>query len=207
MYSIAADFSRTRVWLAVFVTLLETLRSGFTLMAVSTLLLPLVLLGAPYVGHPAWMSFVAMWATCNLVLLIALFAMSYYLNLREVRRALRILPTTRVNYQLSDEGCAISSDACSEFLPWRSFVGLTRYPHMVLLEIIERRSKKELSESLRASLRARPERGTILRQGRGFPVFWMLPLPLRSFLVIPASAVPEEQIAFIRDRLGTAGRA
>ena len=207
LYSIAADFSRARVRLAVFLTLLETLRIGFAVLAVATLLLALVLLGAPYVAHPAWMSCVAIGVAWNVFCLIVIFALSYYLNLREVRRALRILPTTRVNYQLSDDGCAISSDAWSEFLPWRSFVRLTRYPRMVLLEIVEHRSKKELTESLRVSLRARPERATILRQGRGFPVFWMLPLPLRTFLIIPAGAVPEEQIAFIRDRLGTAGRA
>ena len=204
MYSIAADFSQTRVGLAVFVTMLETLRTGIV---VATLLLASAILGALYLGQLGWMSSVVAGVACNLISLLAIFAANYCLNLREVRRALRILPTNRVNYQLSDEGCAISSDACSEFLPWRSFVRLTRYPQMVLLEIIEHRSKKELTESLRAGLRARPERATILRQGRGFPVFWMLPLPLRSFLVIPASAVPEEQIAFIRNRLGTAGRA
>ena len=203
MYSMAADFSRAQVRLAVFVTLVETLRILLTVMAVATL----ALLGVLYFGLPGWPSNIASGMACGLTSWIAMVAVAYYVNLREVRRALRILPTTRVSYQLSEEGCAISSDAWSEFLPWRCFLRLTRYPRVVLLEIIESRSKEELTNSLQARLRAKSGRAAIRWQGRGFPVFWMLPLPLRSFLVIPASGLPVEQIAFIRDRLIAAGRA
>lgn len=207
MYSIAADFSRTRVRLAVLVTLLETTGTSFTVIVVAILALALLLVGTLHGVQPGWLYSVATGVAMGMSLWVAIFVLAYYVNLREVRRALRILPTTRVNYQLSEEGCAISSDACSEFLPWRSFLRLTRYPRMLLLEIIERRSKEELAQSLRRSLRAAPARVAIRRQGRGFPVFWMLPVPQRTFLIIPAGAVPEEQIAYIRDRLGTAGRA
>jgi hypothetical protein len=78
---------------------------------------------------------------------------------------------------------------------------------MMLLEIIQHRSREDLGELLHMRLRAMPLRAAIRRHARGFPVFWMLPIPMRSFLVIPATGVPEEQIAFIRDRLGSAGRA
>ena len=207
MYSIAADFPRARVRLAVFVTLLATIGTRVLVASVATPVVALVLVGALRGSQLVWLYSAATGVAVCLTCWIVILALSYYINLRETRRALRILPTTRVSYHLSDEGCAISSDACSEFLPWRSFVRLTRYPRMVLLEIIERRSKDGLAESLRARLRTRPLRAAIRGRGRGFPVFWMLPLPLRTFLVIPAGAVPEEQIAFMRDRLGTSGRA
>jgi hypothetical protein len=194
MYSIAAEFSRARVGFAVLVTMLETLGIWPFVSVIATLTLALVVPGF------------AMVAIVAQALFIAIFVLAYCVSLREMRRALLILPTNRVSYQLSEEGCAISSDALSEFLPWRSFLRVTHYPSMVLLEIIQRSSREDLLELLRARLRTMPLQAALRRQARGFPVFWMRPMPLRTFLVIPATGMPEEQIAFIRDRLGSAGR-
>ena len=207
MYSIAAEFSRARVGLAVLVTMLETVGVWTIVSVIATLTLALVVPGTPYFHQLYWLPGFAMGVIGAMTAFIAVFALGYYVNLREMRRALLILPTTRVSYHLSEEGCAISSDALSEFLPWRSFLRLTRYPSMVLLEIIQRRSREELSDSLRTRLRTMPLKAALRRQARGFPVFWMLPVPQRTFLVIPATGVPQEQIAFIRDRLGSTGRA
>jgi hypothetical protein len=70
---------------------------------------------------------------------------------------------------------------------------------MWLLEIVEQRSSKEMTESLSAALRTTPLDEAMAPQTRGFPIFWVLPVPLRTFLVLPAAALNEEQLAFIKE--------
>jgi hypothetical protein len=198
MYTIAARFSMMQVRMAVLYVLLQTFRSLNAFVVASAIILGVCVLRAvDIVGSNTLLS-VTTGISVGLIGWIALIAVLYGVNMRFVKRRVLALASTRVTYHLSNEGCTVSSDAWNGFLPWQSFGRLVRRPNIWLLEIVEQRPSKEMTESLSAALRTTPLDEAMAAQTRGFPIFWVLPVPLRTFLALPAATLHAEQLAFIK---------
>jgi len=103
-----------------------------------------------------------------------------------------------VTYQLAENGCAVSSGTWNGVIPWASVVRILKYPYVLLLEIRDTRSRKEIIDSFKAELKQKQSVAAAQDQtSRGFPVFWAQPVALRSFLVLPKKNVSEEHASFI----------
>jgi hypothetical protein len=201
MHSIAVRFSVMEVRMAVLHVLLQTFRSSNVLVVASSIVVSVYAMRAvDIVGSNTLLS-ATIGISVALIGWIMLIAVMYVVNMRFLKRVVQTLPNTSVTYHLSSGGCAVSSDAWNGFLPWHSFGRLVRRPYMLLLEIVEQRPGKEMTESLRAALRTTPADAAMAAQTRAFPIFWVLPVPFRTFLVLPAAALNEEQLAFLKSML------
>jgi hypothetical protein len=201
MYSIAVRFSTMQVRMAVLHVLLQTFHSLNVLVVASSMAVSVYVMHAvDIVGSNTLLS-ATIGISVGLIGWMVLIAVMYVVNMRFLKRMVQTLPNTSVTYHLSSGGCAVSSDAWNGFLPWHSFGRLVWRPSMLLLEIVEQRPGEEMAESLRAALRTTPADVATAAQTRAFPIFWVLPVPFRTFLALPAAALSEEQQAFIKNML------
>lgn len=142
-------------------------------------------------------AFVAIW-------LIVLGAL-YITHWRLTYRLFRSLTSNDVTFRFTTEGCAVASSSWSGFLPWTSISRTFRCPLVWLFEISEPRSEKQIASSFLSALEEKQSvpAAEVQAQPMGFPVMWLRPVPLRSFLVVPTEKLSEEHIRFISKASGS----
>ena len=198
MYSIEAQFSGKQIALASMASYIETFRPWIVAVFVVWLTLLLWLTSKL---HLAWLFSINSFATgfaFGLTGALVGFLALCILGVVQCSLAHRRLRGRPVVYRLSEEGCDVASDDLAIKIPWRSIVRASKYPSVLLLEISEKRSRQELTQSIRQSLRREANLSVLAREGWGFPVFWALPLPFRRFVALPSAAISKQEVSFIQ---------
>lgn len=202
MLSIRHQFSMTQVRVAILAVLWENCaKNGLRSLGIAAAIVAIawVLRQLHYIGPNLF------WGAMSGVLAgllggLVLLGLLYYVNARSLLPTVRAHSFRQAEFTLSDEGCGVSSEGWTGFLPWRLFVRCARYPQILLLEMAAERPEGEMVESLQRALRATGA-STIRSQGRVFPFIWILPIPICTFLTLPIDATKEAHIAYIRKML------
>ena len=205
MQPIVVNFSANQVRIAVVAVLIETFGRWRILAFAGLLVLLIYVAAAQHLIAPTEAFSAGSGVILGLLSCGALLLALYLVNVRLAMQAFQDLPTKDVEYELSEKGCTVSSSGWKGILLWTSIARLLRYPSIWLLEIKESRSKREIIQSFKGALK---ETGNVSAtrdtEARRFPVFWAQPLPLQTFLVLPAKDINEEHVSFIRKMLDSA---
>jgi hypothetical protein len=205
MYTLTLEFSAKQVRASLFAMLFESFRVRLAIaVAASAGLVALLLKSISLIDASAFLSAMIgiSWGAIGGVVF---FGVMYWINLMTVERTLKTFTSMKVAYQLSTAGCTVSSDGWSGVLQWTSFARLIKYSQVLLLEIADHRSTKEMRAALRKALRSAPgATAAVQSQTKAFPVFSTLPVPLRAFLAVPAVDLRDEHVQFIKSMLKSA---
>jgi len=125
------------------------------------------------------------------------FLFLYCVNFRFGMQALQSIQARTVTYTFSEDKLSVSASNWSQEFAWQAFTHVARYPLVLLLEVRESRSKKEIMRAFNSIVSHMKDVAELREQSAGFPVIWLQPAPLKRYLVLTTRKLTREDILSI----------